>query len=591
MAAAASSAGPVAIGGAAGAAVAAPGSESGAGVAERQRRIGKRQKLLQSEDHSQINLNVSPRTPPVAAQGGRAMGGGGESANCGSDIETNGGVGDRRKSAEMAEVHKEFEPDRLTTQLTYKSSGKKLCGGASLEVNGIEQHLTVDVTIKPSPKDGSCYPHAVSRALSELDLVQLDNRLRSSYPSHNWKLIVDSLRTWGDFGKESLENECTNRFRAYVARRLLDPQNAEVCNRYITSRLPYEYLISTDFADATALADELGLMDSLHIVDDNVDDPVHQHAVAILNSRTYFCAEVWQVMLQLDFEGALAIVTLTKRKVVQRKRDEPLYARAQFIHELRGWACHQPTVLPGAIFAIAVLQEYSDAAKSIENLEDNAVMQKLALDRLSSGGSAQRKSTRRCAGAWMQGKSEAECAEALRVAGVALKGECFTDSFNCAHFSQARINDELRVWFLARNGAGGAEDDVGDSVPAEDGAPSRSRTGSTGAGSPSRLTTPEADSIMDESSRDMWDKPDVSEEPVSKSADRPADAAMPFFASLVDEPHHEGSGTCPVKNTVFGHILENVMACTGSLLSANELPIPNTPSTNLKRHIATSSQN
>ncbi len=61
----------------------------------------------------------------------------------------------------MAEEEEEEEPDSLTTPLSTNTKCRQLSGGASLEVNGIEQHVTVDVAIIPTPKDGisksSCY--------------------------------------------------------------------------------------------------------------------------------------------------------------------------------------------------------------------------------------------------------------------------------------------------------------------------------------------------------------------------------------------------------------------------------------------------
>jgi hypothetical protein len=242
---------------------------------------------------------------------GGSVGGRRDSVACEMDpssvaaIEKSGGGGNSKETVEKPEAAAAEAEARLSAEASESSSlvytkGRQgalpaLHGEVKLSVNGILHAIAVHVEVQSVPKDQSCFGHAVLRPLSKLDLVRLKHHLRHI---DDLTGFLDLLSKWMEFGVESMTKNKIALFREHVARRLLDPLNHSQCGSFIKTG-PAEWdLGAAGMADAIGMANTIGLIFDLN-------DPVHCWAIAMLDPKTQFTAEVMQAILLLDFQGRL----------------------------------------------------------------------------------------------------------------------------------------------------------------------------------------------------------------------------------------------------------------------------------------------
>ncbi len=151
--------------------------------------------------------------------------------------------------------------------LSYKKQkGKKnkwrLGGQGVLPLDGTAQTLDLECDVANDPKDGSCWAHAVLRAIHALDIDQLEVHLRACMQVCSEDLSWTAgffirLREWKAFGEQSMTSRKSTNFREHVARRLLDAQNAAQCGKRLEN-VPSEYGVdAASMAAAIARAKQL----------------------------------------------------------------------------------------------------------------------------------------------------------------------------------------------------------------------------------------------------------------------------------------------------------------------------------------------
>jgi hypothetical protein len=106
-----------------------------------------------------------------------------------------------------------------------------------------------------------------------------------------------------------MDSSVSTHFREHVALQLLDAWNVAQCRKHISCQPCDAYFndgkMAARMAAAGTRALELGL-------DFNLCTPLHSWAIAMLEEKTQFTNDVMLAILQADFEGRLAVVTISQ---------------------------------------------------------------------------------------------------------------------------------------------------------------------------------------------------------------------------------------------------------------------------------------
>ena len=175
----------------------------------------------------------------------------------------------------------------------------------------------------------------------------------------------------------------------------------------------------------------------------NLEDPVHLWALAILDNTTQLCGEVMRALLDVAFEGQLAVVVISRRKHFKLHSDDALKPAVKW-YEYSYNPVYQPTVLPGASVAIAVMHESADPSEKLaDQTLDNFITQQATDAVVAEAQGGVRRSKRNSQGGQALEHQRTQQLSIVSKEVVKKKNELvggiFASNVSMSHFTQLRL--------------------------------------------------------------------------------------------------------------------------------------------------------